>query len=199
MHGHAQQPHESPWVVTVPLVLLAIPSLVIGWLTIGPVLFGDYFGDAIVVLPAARRARPPGEEFHGAAAVPRARPARSAPVVPRARRRARRVVPVHQATRAARRSSRALRRLYRLLAQQVLLRRAQPALVRRRQPRPRHGALARRRRRADRRRARQRLGADRRLAVGRRAPHAVGLSVSLRLRHDHRPVRAARLVRAARN
>ena len=36
--GHA--PHESPWVVTLPLVLLAIPSLFIGWITIGPMLYG---------------------------------------------------------------------------------------------------------------------------------------------------------------
>ncbi len=43
--------HESPWVVTLPLVLLAIPSLVIGWPTIGPVVFGDYFAGAIQVLP----------------------------------------------------------------------------------------------------------------------------------------------------
>ncbi|NNF51575.1 MAG: NADH-quinone oxidoreductase subunit L [Gammaproteobacteria bacterium] len=42
---------ESPAVVTVPLILLAIPSVVIGWFTIGPVLFGDYFGDAIFVAP----------------------------------------------------------------------------------------------------------------------------------------------------
>ncbi len=43
--------HESPWVVTLPLVLLAIPSVVIGWPTVGPLLFGDYFADAIFVLP----------------------------------------------------------------------------------------------------------------------------------------------------
>ncbi len=47
-HGH-HVPHESPWVVTVPLVLLAIPSVVIGFLTIGPMLFGDFFKDAIVI------------------------------------------------------------------------------------------------------------------------------------------------------
>ncbi len=41
--------HETPAVVTVPLVLLAIPSAIIGWFTVGPVLFGDYFGDAIFV------------------------------------------------------------------------------------------------------------------------------------------------------
>jgi NADH-quinone oxidoreductase subunit L len=47
-HGHgAHEPHESPWVVTVPLVLLAIPSVVIGFLTAGPMLFGtDVLGHA---------------------------------------------------------------------------------------------------------------------------------------------------------
>ena len=39
--------HESPWVVTLPLVLLAVPSAVIGWLTVEPMLFGDYFRGAI--------------------------------------------------------------------------------------------------------------------------------------------------------
>jgi NADH-quinone oxidoreductase subunit L len=50
-HGHDDhhEPHESPWVVTVPLVLLAIPSVVIGFMTIGPMLFGDFFKDAILV------------------------------------------------------------------------------------------------------------------------------------------------------
>ena len=47
-HGH-HVPHESPWVVTVPLVLLAIPSVVIGFLTIGPMLFGDFFKGAIFI------------------------------------------------------------------------------------------------------------------------------------------------------
>ena len=46
-HGHGHEPHESPWVVTLPLVLLAIPSAVVGFLTIGPMLFGtDVMGDA---------------------------------------------------------------------------------------------------------------------------------------------------------
>jgi len=39
--------HEPPWVVTVPLILLAIPSIGIGFFTIEPLLFGDFFGDAI--------------------------------------------------------------------------------------------------------------------------------------------------------
>ena len=48
-HGHAPLvPHESPWVVTVPLILLAVPSVAIGYLTIQPMLFGDFFKDAIV-------------------------------------------------------------------------------------------------------------------------------------------------------
>ncbi|HYF41800.1 MAG TPA: NADH-quinone oxidoreductase subunit L, partial [Ramlibacter sp.] len=47
-HGH-HVPHESPWVVTAPLLLLAFPSVVIGFLTIGPMLFGDFFKDAILV------------------------------------------------------------------------------------------------------------------------------------------------------
>ena len=57
--------HESPWVVTGPLILLAIPSAVIGWFTIGPVLFGDYFGDAIFVLPKHDVLAHIGETFHG--------------------------------------------------------------------------------------------------------------------------------------
>jgi NADH-quinone oxidoreductase subunit L len=52
-HGHDDhgdgKPHESPWVVTVPLLLLAIPSVVIGYLTITPLLYGDFFKDAIFV------------------------------------------------------------------------------------------------------------------------------------------------------
>ncbi|MDZ4146343.1 MAG: NADH-quinone oxidoreductase subunit L [Burkholderiales bacterium] len=54
-HGHRgdhhapQKPHESPWVVTVPLILLAIPSVVIGFMTIQPMLFGDFFKGSISV------------------------------------------------------------------------------------------------------------------------------------------------------
>ncbi len=46
-HGHDAKPHESPWVVWLPLVLLAIPSVVIGFMTIQPMLYGDFFKDAI--------------------------------------------------------------------------------------------------------------------------------------------------------
>jgi NADH-quinone oxidoreductase subunit L len=51
-HHHEQHhttPHESPWVVTVPLILLAIPSVLIGFLTVMPMLFGDFLKDGIVV------------------------------------------------------------------------------------------------------------------------------------------------------
>lgn len=57
--------HESPWVVTVPLILLAIPSLFIGWVTIGPLLFGDFFGPAIFVLPNHDVLGELGADFHG--------------------------------------------------------------------------------------------------------------------------------------
>ena len=59
-------PHESPWVVTLPLVLLAIPSLIIGALTIKPLLYGDFFKDVIYVNhdihPVMTKM---AEEFHG--------------------------------------------------------------------------------------------------------------------------------------
>ncbi len=65
-HGHDSKPHESPWVVTVPLVLLAIPSVLIGFITIAPMLFGDFFKDAIFVNPAIHHAMETlQEEFHG--------------------------------------------------------------------------------------------------------------------------------------
>ncbi|MBV8123299.1 MAG: NADH-quinone oxidoreductase subunit L, partial [Paucibacter sp.] len=66
-HGHGDgKPHESPWVVTVPLVALAAPSVLIGYLTIKPMLFGDFFKDVIVV-DAARHPvmEELGEAFHG--------------------------------------------------------------------------------------------------------------------------------------
>ncbi len=67
-HGHHGdgKPHESPWVVTVPLLLLAIPSVVIGYLTIQPMLFGDFLKDAITINAAAHPAMTKfAEIFHG--------------------------------------------------------------------------------------------------------------------------------------
>jgi NADH-quinone oxidoreductase subunit L len=60
--------HESPAVVTVPLIALAIPSAIIGWLTVEPVLFGEFFADSIFVLEEHDVIRELGLEFHGAAA-----------------------------------------------------------------------------------------------------------------------------------
>ncbi|MCI4567242.1 NADH-quinone oxidoreductase subunit L [Lysobacter sp. CFH 32150] len=78
-HGHeddhAHIPHESPWVVTLPLILLAIPSIVIGFFTVGPMLFGsDVLGHAkqlpfflgAIDVPAANDVIGKlAEEFHG--------------------------------------------------------------------------------------------------------------------------------------
>jgi NADH-quinone oxidoreductase subunit L len=65
-HASHSKPHESPWVVTVPLVLLAIPSVLIGFFTIGPMLFGEFFQTAIYVNPEFHRAMEVlREEFHG--------------------------------------------------------------------------------------------------------------------------------------
>ncbi len=58
--------HETPWVVTVPLIALAIPSVIIGGMTIGPMLFGDYFKGVIFVQQAHDVLAVIGEEFHGA-------------------------------------------------------------------------------------------------------------------------------------
>ncbi len=63
-HHGAVEPHESPWVVTLPLILLAIPAVVSGWL-IGPMLFGGYFGDAIFISHDHHGMAHMAEEFHG--------------------------------------------------------------------------------------------------------------------------------------
>jgi NADH-quinone oxidoreductase subunit L len=47
--GPNDKPHESPWVVTVPLILLAIPSVIIGFMTIEPMLFGEFFKGVITI------------------------------------------------------------------------------------------------------------------------------------------------------
>jgi NADH-quinone oxidoreductase subunit L len=62
-HDH-HAPHESPLVVTVPLVLLAIPSVVSGWV-IGDVAFGGYFGGSIFVSDAHPGVKEMAEEFRG--------------------------------------------------------------------------------------------------------------------------------------
>ena len=63
------EPKESPLVVTVPLILLAIPSIVIGYMTIEPVLFGGWLSDSITVLPQNDALATVGEHFHGPTAM----------------------------------------------------------------------------------------------------------------------------------
>ena len=75
-HGHhhglkpSDNPHESPWVVILPLILLAIPSVIIGYIAIEPMLYGDFFKDVIYVNhelhPVMHIMK---EEFHGAMAM----------------------------------------------------------------------------------------------------------------------------------
>ncbi|WP_374491008.1 NADH-quinone oxidoreductase subunit L [Brachymonas sp.] len=66
-HGHSSKPHESPWVVTLPLILLAIPSVVVGYVAIQPLLFGHFFdGIAQINLHQHPVMEHLGEEFHGA-------------------------------------------------------------------------------------------------------------------------------------
>ena len=50
-HHGPHEPHESPWVVTVPLILLAIPSVLIGFFTVGPMLFGTDWSGHVEQLP----------------------------------------------------------------------------------------------------------------------------------------------------
>jgi len=68
-HGGHSCPHETPWVVTLPLVLLAIPSLIIGYIAIEPMLFGDWFGHAIQVAERHGAMQELQHHFHGAAAM----------------------------------------------------------------------------------------------------------------------------------
>jgi NADH-quinone oxidoreductase subunit L len=63
-HGHHAEPHESPMVVTIPLILLAIPAIFAGFL-IGPMLFGGYFGDAIFIGESHAALEHMKEEFQG--------------------------------------------------------------------------------------------------------------------------------------
>lgn len=63
---NGEKPKESPWVVTLPLILLAIPSVVIGAWAIDPMLFGDLFNDVIFVDAEAHPAMATiASTFHG--------------------------------------------------------------------------------------------------------------------------------------
>ncbi len=66
-HGLApgQKPHESPLVVTLPLILLAIPSVIIGFFAISPLVFGDFFKNVIFVGENHKALEELAHEFHG--------------------------------------------------------------------------------------------------------------------------------------
>jgi NADH-quinone oxidoreductase subunit L len=77
-HGHEEEhhglapgekPHESPWVVTLPLILLAIPSVVIGYFAISPMVHGDFFNGVVAVGESHHAMESLHEEFHGALAM----------------------------------------------------------------------------------------------------------------------------------
>ena len=65
-HDAHSKPHESAWVVTLPLILLAIPSVLIGFFTIEPMLFGEFFKDSIYVNLSIHNAMEVlRQDFHG--------------------------------------------------------------------------------------------------------------------------------------
>lgn len=65
-HGHGPHvPHESPWVVTVPLLLLAVPSVVIGAIAAGSMITGEYFGSAITVFDSHPAMAALAQHWHG--------------------------------------------------------------------------------------------------------------------------------------
>ncbi|MDO9468418.1 MAG: NADH-quinone oxidoreductase subunit L, partial [Thiobacillus sp.] len=66
---HGGKPHETPWVITGPLLALALPSLAIGYMTIEPMLYGDFFGSAIYVADRHPVMHELNLHFHGALAM----------------------------------------------------------------------------------------------------------------------------------
>src|SRR5690554_5534493 len=67
-HHHGGTPHESPWVVTLPLVILAVPSVIAGLLYAEPILFGDFFDGVIAVLPEHPAMATLASHWHGVVA-----------------------------------------------------------------------------------------------------------------------------------
>jgi NADH-quinone oxidoreductase subunit L len=75
-HGHDDhahhgpvQPHESRWVVTLPLILLAIPSVIIGYIAVEPMLHGTFFEGVLTINPEHGAMAGLSSIFHGAAAM----------------------------------------------------------------------------------------------------------------------------------
>ena len=178
--------HESPWVVTVPLVMLAIPAAVIGWYTAGPVLFGEFFGASIVVDHERDVLAHMGEHWHGAFGL--LQHALSDPgVLARGGRRPGRLVPVPAASGPAGSHPAALRLAVRPLGPEVLLRRPVDSRLRRRRPPDRQLPVGEGRPDRHRRHAGQRHRRHGRTARRCNAAAADRLPVHLRFRDDHRP------------
>ena len=64
-HDHGGDPKESPWVVTLPLVVLAVPSVLAGMMFAGPILFGDFFEGVVTVLPEHPAMATLASHWHG--------------------------------------------------------------------------------------------------------------------------------------
>jgi len=64
-HGHSAKPHESPWVVTFPLIMLSIPAVILGALVAQPLMFGKFFETLNAVNPNHRAMAEIGEGWHG--------------------------------------------------------------------------------------------------------------------------------------
>ena len=63
--AHEHHPHESPWVVTGPLIALAVPSVLLGIFMVSPFVFGDVLTGAITMLPSHTSMQGLRELFHG--------------------------------------------------------------------------------------------------------------------------------------
>ena len=194
--GPGEKPHETGLVITIPLILLAIPSFAIGFITIEPMLYGHWFDGAIIVGENHRVMEKLAEEFHGAVAMGLAR-VRQPAVLARARRRRRRLVPLSREARVTRshRSEDAV--AVPAARQQVLHGSLQRDRVRRRSAASRSRIVAAWRPVDDRRDRRQRQRASRRLVRVGRADRAVRLHLSLRVRDDHRSAGADVVLRAS--
>ena len=194
--GPGEKPHETTWVITLPLVLLAIPSLLIGYFTIGPMLYGDWFKGAIFIGENHHAMEKLAEEFHGALGMA----LHGFASLPFWLALAGVVVawylylvnPKLTDTIEARTAW-----LYKLLDNKYYLDRLNEIVLRRRRPSPRQRPVEARRPVDHRRLLRQRQRAAGRLVrVG--GPHrAVGLHLPLRVRDDHRGAGADVVLRAA--
>jgi NADH-quinone oxidoreductase subunit L len=179
---------EEPWVVTLPLVLLAIPSVYTGWAYIGPMLFGDFFGARSSSQPERTRPWPSiCANFHGAFGAMVLHGLMTPPFW---------LALAGAATawyctwcaRTCRRSSSEGRPCYTHPRAQIRLRPLQRLVLRRRRAPARHRPVEG----GDQTLIdgwRQRLGAVVGWFAGAGAPVPVGLHLPLRVRHDHRRVR----------